>query len=89
MFLILAGTFVQIDHPIDVVQKHYFHSLIAWMPVGIFFPRTPGGQVSIAWQVPMLGGYAIGLLLIVNLVAAHGCASSRRGAICCCFRYCC
>src|SRR4051812_15735365 len=72
MFLILAGTFAQIDHPIDVVQKLYFHSLLVWIPVGIFFPRTPGGQPSLGLHLPMLGGYAIGLLLIVNLIAAHG-----------------
>ncbi len=72
MALILAGTFAQIDHAINVVQKLYFHSLFVWIPLQTFFPRPLPGQAPMWGHIPMLGGYGIGLLLIVNLLAAHG-----------------
>jgi cytochrome c-type biogenesis protein CcsB len=71
MILIYAGTWAQIDTGIWQVQKHYFHSLVCWIPFQTFFPRPKPGQFHIPGGFPMLGGYSLGLLLLINLLAAH------------------
>jgi ABC-type transport system involved in cytochrome c biogenesis permease subunit len=72
MALVLAGTFAQIDFPINVVQARYFHSFFAWVPLQTFLPRPAPGGHAIPGGFPILGGYSIGILLIINLLAAHG-----------------
>jgi ABC-type transport system involved in cytochrome c biogenesis permease subunit len=71
MILIYAGTWAQIDTGIWQVQKRYFHSLFCWIPFQTFFPRPKPGQFHIPGGFPMLGGYSLGLLLLLNLLAAH------------------
>lgn len=71
MLLIYAGTWAQIDDGIWQVQKQYFHSLFCWISFQTFFPRPAPGQPGIPGGFPMLGGYAVGLLLVINLLAAH------------------
>jgi hypothetical protein len=56
--LIFAATLAQVDLGIWAVQQQFFHSFIAIWHVGPLF-------------VPMPGGYLIGGLLLINLVAAH------------------
>src|SRR4051812_36321928 len=79
MIVIFAGTWAQIDHGIFAVQKIYFHSFFCWIDMALFLPR---GQVtSPVWEpvvrflrplgFPMLGGYSLIVLLLLNLVAAH------------------
>ena len=67
VFLVFAGTLAQIDDGIWTVVTRYFRSFLVWIPFQIFFPRAwtvPGG-------IPYPGGWTLGLLLMVNLLAAH------------------
>src|SRR6267142_2726074 len=67
MLLVYAGTWAQIDAGPQQVQKKYFHSFYTWVDFSTLIPRSyhiPGG-------FPVLGGYTIGLLMLINLIAAH------------------
>ncbi len=66
--LVFCGTLAQVDHGIWAVVNSYFRSFYVWIPLFIFFPRTYH-----IWPIgfPFPGGWAIGTLLLVNLVAAH------------------
>jgi len=61
MLLIFLGTLAQVHLGIHSVQTHYFQSLIVfWSPPGA------------SWSIPILpGGYLLGMVLLVNLIAAH------------------
>ena len=67
--LVFCGTLAQLDHGIWAVVNSYFRSFFVLIPVLIFFPRTYHISPSIVFPFP--GGWAIGSLLLVNLVAAH------------------
>jgi ResB-like family len=61
MVLVLAGTFAQVHFGIHLVQQRYFQSLFVWWP--------PEGR---GFQIPIFpGGYLVGGLLLINLIAAH------------------
>jgi len=65
--LIFAATWEQIDYGIWTIVEKYFRSFFVWIRFQIFLPRAkdvPGG-------FPWPGGYLIGPLLLVNLLAAH------------------
>lgn len=68
MFLILAGTLAQVNLGIYTVTKLYFHSLFVWIPLEIFVPEK---IFNLRGQLPFPGGFTIGGLLLLNLVAAH------------------
>ena len=53
--LVLFATFAQVDFGIYEANKRYFTSWFVWM-----------GELPI-----FLGGYSIGLLLIINLLSSH------------------
>ena len=61
MLLIFLGTLAQVHLGIHAVQAKYFQSLlIFWSPAGA------------SWKIPILpGGYVLGTVLLVNLIAAH------------------
>src|SRR6266446_4616278 len=61
MVLIFFGTLAQVHLGIHAVQAKYFQSLfIFWSPPGA------------SWKIPILpGGYLLGTVLLVNLIAAH------------------
>src|SRR6266446_9040437 len=61
MVLIFFGTLAQVHLGIHAVQALYFQSLfIFWSPPGA------------SWKIPVLpGGYLLGTVLLVNLIAAH------------------
>jgi hypothetical protein len=61
MLLIFLGTLAQVHLGIHAVQAQYFQSLlIFWSPPGA------------GWKIPILpGGYLLGTVLLVNLIAAH------------------
>lgn len=59
MVLIFAGTLDQVNLGIAAVQEKYFRSFVIYLPVGkVAIPAFPGG-------------YTIGGLLLINLIAAH------------------
>ena len=58
-FLILFATFAQVDLGIFEANKKYFTSWFIWLQTPVF-------------QIPIyLGGYTIGLLLVINLITSH------------------
>jgi len=61
MLLVFLGTLAQVHLGIHAVQARYFQSLfVFWSPPGM------------SWKIPILpGGYLLGVILFVNLVAAH------------------
>jgi len=68
MLLVFAGTLAQIDKGIWNVMDQYFRCYIALIDLPVFFPRD--------WNIPNMvipfpGGFLIGWLLTVNLVAVH------------------
>ena len=61
MVLIFAGTLAQVHLGIHEAQQRYFQSFFVWWPLesrGFQFPVFPGGHL-------------IGLVLLINLIAAH------------------
>ena len=59
MVLVFAGTLDQVNLGIWAVQEKYFRSFVVYFPVGrVAVPAFPGG-------------YTIGGLLLLNLIAAH------------------
>src|SRR5215471_5911711 len=61
MALIFAGTLAQVHLGIHEAQQRYFQSLFVWWP--------PNGR---GFKIPIFpGGYLIGGLLLINLIAAH------------------
>jgi cytochrome c-type biogenesis protein CcsB len=76
--LILLGTLAQVYHDIWVVVDQYFRAWIAWVEFKVLFPpsffpwATHTDWDSLAVQhFPYPGGALIGLLLVINLTAAH------------------
>ena len=63
MVLIFVATITQVELGIHEVQAQFFRSWIAWWDV------MPGAKKMI---IPIPGGTLLGILLIVNLLAAHG-----------------
>jgi hypothetical protein len=61
MLLVFLGTLAQVHLGIHAVQARYFQSLfVFWSPAGA------------SWKIPILpGGYLLGVVLLVNLIAAH------------------
>jgi len=72
IFIVFAGTLAQTRHDIWDVVHTYFRAAWVWIPLQIFFPKSffpTMGPVS--GEIPFLGGWAIGALMAVNLLAAH------------------
>ncbi len=61
MLIVFLGTLAQVHLGIHAVQARYFQSLVIyWSPPGA------------GWKIPILpGGYLLGTVLLVNLIAAH------------------
>ncbi len=59
--LVFAGTLAQVRLGLYAVQSEFFRSFFVYW--------TPGGG---HWKIPVFpGGWSIGLVLLVNLLAAH------------------
>lgn len=76
MILIFCGTLAMMDQGLFTVLSRYFRSGIAWIPLQtfvrfgqVFFGVPPNTQVSGSFPFP--GGWTIGSVLLVNLLAAH------------------
>ncbi|MEX0654273.1 MAG: cytochrome c biogenesis protein ResB [Phycisphaeraceae bacterium] len=68
MCLIFAGTLAQVHGGIWDVMAGYFRTPIAWIELQLFVPKQ---LATVPGVVPFPGGYLLGGLLIVNLLAAH------------------
>ncbi len=85
IFLIFVGTTAQDDLDMHDVLKRYFRPLVAMVDFNdllpkAFFPAVPelqfrvpmpGGKPFVVDSFPFPGGKSIGLLLVLNLLAAH------------------
>ncbi len=83
IFLVLAGTVAQVDKDIWQVVHQYFRTWVATINIGAFMPRgwsVPGSQnyvdnpivqwlASHSFYYP--GGWTIGAVMALNLIAAH------------------
>jgi ResB-like family len=73
--LVFLGTLAQVDEGIFTVLHKYFRTGIAWIPLqalhrfGEVFFGLP--QQSVGGSFPYPGGWLLGSLLLVNLLAAH------------------
>jgi hypothetical protein len=65
--LVFCGTLAQVDAGIWTVVAKYFRSLYVWIPFQIFFPRA----MKIGGGFPFPGGWLLGAVLLLNLLAAH------------------
>ena len=70
MVLVFVGTVAQKDAGIWNVVNKYFRSFFVWVPFQVFFPSGPNG-VKVGGGFPYPGGWLLGTVLMVNLVAAH------------------
>jgi hypothetical protein len=61
LVLILVGTLAQVDLGIYEAQSRYFKSFFLYY-------QLPGTDVRVPW---FPGGYLLGIVLLVNLIAAH------------------
>ncbi len=68
LVLIFVGTLAQVSLGIWQAVDSYFRSPIAWIDLQLFVPRQLG---RVSGAVPFPGGLTLGVLLIVNLIAAH------------------
>jgi hypothetical protein len=76
MILVFCGTLAQMDNGLWAILSGFFRAWIAWIPFQVFvrfgqvffwFPET----WHLAGSFPFPGGYVIGGLLLINLIAAH------------------
>jgi hypothetical protein len=70
-FILFVGTLAQDEETIVDVKKAYFNSWVATVPLDVFVPQTiwpHSVQYPYAFAIP--GGALVGLILLVNLIAA-------------------
>ena len=67
MVLIFASTWALIDRGMAAVVAQYYRSFIVWIEFQIFLPR----HWEVPGAIPWPGGYLLGGLLVLNLLAAH------------------
>ena len=61
LLLVFVGTLAQVHEGLYQAQTRYFKSWFIWQP-------TIGDH---QWRILLPGGYLIGSLLLLNLIAAH------------------
>ena len=73
LIIVLVGTLAQDEMNMFDVKQRYFTSWIAWMQIDDWFPQAffPHNEPLFGGaSIPIPGGAAIGLMLMLNLVAA-------------------
>ena len=70
IFLLFVGTLAQDEKNLPEVKQEYFNSWIAQVPLSDFFPVTIFGPSTLTGWFPFPGGATVGLILLVNLIAA-------------------
>src|SRR6516164_6691472 len=76
IILVFCGTLAQMDNGLWAILTGYFRTFVAWIPWQVF---VRFGQVFFwfpkSWHIPgsfpFPGGYILGGLMLVNLLAAH------------------
>ncbi|MEM9252536.1 MAG: cytochrome c biogenesis protein ResB, partial [Planctomycetota bacterium] len=71
MLLVFAGTLAQVEQTNFAVVAEYFRSLVVLVPVRVFVELFTQQPSDWAWVLPWPGGLTLGLLLGINLIAAH------------------
>jgi cytochrome c-type biogenesis protein CcsB len=87
VIIVFVGTLAQTRHDIWVVVREYFRSWYVMVPFKVFFPPSwspdweptgftvpsfvPYFNGRVIDSFPFLGGWSIGALMAVNLIAAH------------------
>ena len=69
-FLLFVGTLAQDEKSLPEVKAEYFNCWVAQVPFSDFFPVTIFGESTLTGWFPFPGGATIGLILLVNLIAA-------------------
>jgi ABC-type transport system involved in cytochrome c biogenesis permease subunit len=69
-FLLFVGTLAQDEKNLPEVKAEYFNSWLARIPFSDFFPVTVFGESTLSGWFPFPGGATIGMVLLINLVAA-------------------
>ena len=69
-FLLFVGTLAQDEKSLPEVKAEYFNCWFAQVPFSDFFPVTVFGESTLTGWFPFPGGATIGLILLVNLIAA-------------------
>jgi ABC-type transport system involved in cytochrome c biogenesis permease subunit len=67
IILVFSGTLAQVDAGLWTVVDNYFRSAYVWIPLQIYFPEA----WHVGGSIPFPGGWLLGSLLLVNLLAAH------------------
>jgi ABC-type transport system involved in cytochrome c biogenesis permease subunit len=70
LVMVFFGTLAQRHYNINHVENKYFHSFIAWVDLKDLLPPNPAGK-PFPGSIPLPGGFGLGALLLLNLVAAH------------------
>jgi ABC-type transport system involved in cytochrome c biogenesis permease subunit len=77
-FIIFVGTLAQMDVGLKAALDNYFRCWISWIPFElfvrfghIFFNVSPNWDVDSKWGFYFPGGWLIGAVLLVNVLAAH------------------
>jgi ABC-type transport system involved in cytochrome c biogenesis permease subunit len=81
MVLIFVGTLAQARMGVWEAVDTYFRAPVAWVDLQLLAPES---LVRLPFSVPFPGGATIGLLLLINLLAAHTIrfkASRRRAGV--------
>jgi ABC-type transport system involved in cytochrome c biogenesis permease subunit len=71
LILVFCGTIAQKEFGNWTVVSRYFRSFYVWIPLKIFFPVSFLKNHPVAGGFPFPGGWLIGTVLLVNLLAAH------------------
>ncbi|MFO0939654.1 MAG: hypothetical protein U0930_02685 [Pirellulales bacterium] len=70
ILIVLVGTLAQDDETLVEVKREYFNSWVASVPLDVFVPSTMYPHTRIPGSIPLPGGALIGVLLMINLIAA-------------------
>jgi hypothetical protein len=68
ILLVFAGTLAMVDQGLWTVVNKYFRSYLVLIPFQLFVPRS---LFQVPGSFPFPGGWLLGGLLLVNLIAAH------------------
>jgi len=72
IFIVFVGTLAQTENDIWKVVHTYFRSAFVWIPFQVFFPKSFFPKLDpVPFGFPFFGGWAIGSMMAVNLLAAH------------------